>query len=83
MAYILYTVEGAKLEKSIKDAVKACKERLDVRHNLLLEMLPEFAQAFQNCMSFLLEADAAFNCDTVEKSLSSNIMKSSSKYERN
>ena len=52
VADILYTVERAKLEKLIKDAFKARKEHLDEKNNLLEEMQPEFAQAFQNCMSF-------------------------------
>ena len=52
VADILYTVERAKFEKMIKDAVKARKERLEEKHNLNVEMRPEFAQALQNCMSF-------------------------------
>ena len=40
---ILYTVERAKFENVIKEAVKACKERLEEKHNLNLEMRPEFA----------------------------------------
>ena len=43
---ILYAVKRAKLEKLIKDAVKARKERLEEKNNLLVEMRPEFAQAF-------------------------------------
>ena len=58
VADILYTVERAKLEKLIKDAVKARKERLEEKNNLLVEMRPEFAQAFQNCMSFSRKGDA-------------------------
>ena len=49
---ILYIVERAKLEMLIKDAIKARKERLEEKNNLLVEMRPEFTQAFQNCMSF-------------------------------
>ena len=52
VADILYTIERAKFEKMIKDAVKARKERLEENHNLNVEMRPEFAQALQNCMSF-------------------------------
>jgi hypothetical protein len=52
VADILYTVERAKFEKVIKDAVKARKERLEEKHNLNVEMRPVFAQALQNCMSF-------------------------------
>ena len=52
VADILYTIERAKFEKVIKDAVKARKERLEEKHNLNVEMRPEFAQALQNCMSF-------------------------------
>ena len=40
---ILYTVERAKFEKAIKDAVKARKERLEEKHNLNVEMRSEFA----------------------------------------
>jgi len=46
VADIIYTIERAKLEKIIKDAVKARKERLEEKNNLLVEMRPEFAQAF-------------------------------------
>ena len=46
VADILFTVERAKFEKIIKDAVKARKERLEEKNNLLVEMRPEFAQAF-------------------------------------
>ena len=49
---ILYTIERAKFEKVIKDAVKARKERFEEKQNLNVEMRPEFAQALQNCMSF-------------------------------
>ena len=57
VADILYTVERAKLEKLIKDAVNARKERLEEKNNLLVEMQPEFTQAFQNCMSFSRKGD--------------------------
>ena len=40
----------------IKDAVKARKERLEEKHNLNVEMRPEFAQALQNCMSYSIKA---------------------------
>ena len=43
VADILYMVERAKFEKLIKDAVKARKERLEEKHNLKVEMRPEFA----------------------------------------
>jgi len=46
LADILYTVERAKLEKIIKDAFNARKDRLEEKNNLLVEMRPEFAQAF-------------------------------------
>jgi hypothetical protein len=49
---VLYTVERVQFEQAIKDAVKARKERLEQRNNLLVDMRPEFAAAFQNCMSF-------------------------------
>ena len=58
MADILYTVERAKFEKIIKDDVKARKERLEEKNNLLVEMRPEFAQVFQNCMSFSCKGGA-------------------------
>ena len=58
VADILCTFERAKLEKLIKDAVKACKEeRLEEKNNLLVEMRPKFAQAFQNCISFSRKGD--------------------------
>ena len=46
LADILYTIERTKLEKIIKDAVKARKERLEEKNNLLVEIHLEFAQAF-------------------------------------
>ena len=55
VADILYTVERAKLEKLIKDAVKV---RLEEKNKLLVEMRPEFTQAFQDCMSFTRKGHA-------------------------
>jgi hypothetical protein len=52
LADIIYTVEKAKFEKTVKDAVKKRKERLEEKHNLNVEMRPEFAQALQSCMNF-------------------------------
>ena len=49
---ILYTVDRANFDRMIKDAVKARKERMEDKYNLNVSMRPEFAQAFQNCMSF-------------------------------
>ena len=46
LADFLFTVERVKFEKAIKDAVKARKERLEEKNNLVIEMRPEFAQAF-------------------------------------
>ena len=43
LADIIYTVDRAKFEKIIKDAVKARKDRLEDKHNLNVEMRPEFA----------------------------------------
>ena len=43
LADILYTVEKAKFEKMIKDAVKARKDRLEEKNNMLVDMRPEFA----------------------------------------
>jgi hypothetical protein len=52
LADILFTIEKGKFEKAIKDAVKSRKERLEEKNNLLVEMRPEFAAAFNNCMNF-------------------------------
>jgi hypothetical protein len=52
LADILYSVERAKFERAIKDAVKARRDRLEDKNNLLVDMRPEFAAAFNNCMSF-------------------------------
>jgi uncharacterized membrane protein len=52
LADILFTVEKVKFERMIKAAVIARKERIEEKHNLNVEMRPEFAQALQNCMSF-------------------------------
>jgi hypothetical protein len=49
---ILNTVDRAKFEKMIKDAAKERKTRLEEKRNLVVEMRPEFAQAFQSCMNF-------------------------------
>jgi hypothetical protein len=46
LADILFTVDRVKFEKAIKDAVKARKERLEEKNDLVIEMRPEFAQAF-------------------------------------
>ncbi len=52
LADVLYTIERAKFDRAIKDAVKARRDRLEEKNNLIVEMRPEFAQAFQSCMSF-------------------------------
>jgi hypothetical protein len=52
LADILFTVERVKFEKMIKEAVKERKERLEEKRSLMIEMRPEFAAAFNNCMSF-------------------------------
>jgi hypothetical protein len=49
---ILNTVDRAKFEKMVKDAAKERKTRLEEKRNLVVEMRPEFAQAFQSCMNF-------------------------------
>ncbi len=43
LADILYTVEKAKFEKMIKDAVKARRDRLEEKNDMLVDMRPEFA----------------------------------------
>jgi hypothetical protein len=48
---ILNTVDRAKFEKMIKDAAKERKTRHEEKRNLVVEMRPEFAQAFQSCMN--------------------------------
>jgi len=52
LADILFTVDRVKFEKMIKDAMKERKERLEEKRNLMIDMRPEFAAAFNNCMSF-------------------------------
>ncbi len=52
MADVLYSVDRNKFEKMIRDAIKERKERLEEKRNLMIDMRPEFAAAFQNCMSF-------------------------------
>jgi hypothetical protein len=56
LADILFTVDRVKFEKMLKDAVKERKERLEEKRNLMIEMRPEFAAAFNNCMSFSSKA---------------------------
>ncbi len=55
---IFYTVERAKLDKLINKTIKASNERFEEKNNLLVEIRPEFLQAFQNCMSFSRKGDA-------------------------
>jgi len=52
LADIIYTVDRVNFEKMIKDAVKARKDRMEDKHDLNIAIRPEFAQAFQSCMSF-------------------------------
>ncbi len=52
LADVLYTVDKANFDQMIKAAVKARKERLELKNNLNVGMRPEFMQAFQNCMNF-------------------------------
>jgi hypothetical protein len=52
LADILYNVERQKFDKMVKYAVKARKDRLEDKHNLNVDMRPEFAQALQACMNF-------------------------------
>jgi uncharacterized membrane protein len=52
LADVLYSVDRNKFEKMIRDAIKERKERLEEKRNLMIDMRPEFAAAFQNCMSF-------------------------------
>ena len=43
LADILYTIERAKFERAIKDAVNARKDRLEAKNDMLVDMRPEFA----------------------------------------
>jgi hypothetical protein len=45
VADIIFTVDKARFERMILEAVKARKARLEDKHNLNVEMRPEFAQA--------------------------------------
>ncbi len=58
---ILNTVDRAKFEKMVKDAAKERKTRLEEKRNLVVEMRPEFAQAFQSCMNFSSKSLDAIN----------------------
>ena len=58
---MLNTVDRAKFEKMIKDAAKERKTRLEEKRNLVVEMRPEFAQAFQSCMNFSSKSFNVFN----------------------
>ncbi len=82
VADILFTVERAKFEKIIKDTAKARKERLEEKNNLLVEMRPEFAQAFQNCMNFSRKSDSLISMFLVENGRASMLMKGSLKRKR-
>ena len=52
LADILFTVDRVKFDRMIKDAIKERKERLEEKRSLVIEMRPEFAAAFNSCMSF-------------------------------
>ena len=52
LADILFTVNKMSFERMVREGVKARKERLEDKNGLNVQMRPEFAQAFQNCMSF-------------------------------
>jgi hypothetical protein len=52
LADILYTVDRVSFERIIKDAVKARRDRLEEKNDMNVVIRPEFAQAFQSCMSF-------------------------------
>ena len=52
LSNILNTVDMANFEEMIKDAAKERKTRLEEKRNLVVEMRPEFPQAFQSCMNF-------------------------------
>ena len=43
LADILYTIERAKFERAMKDAVKVRKDRLEAKNDMLVDMRPEFA----------------------------------------
>jgi hypothetical protein len=43
----------------VKDAAKERKTRLEEKRNLVVEMRPEFAQAFQSCMNFSSKSEFA------------------------
>ena len=58
VADILYIIEHDKLEKLIKDPIKARKERVEEKNNLLVEMRPELAQTFQKIIIFLRKGNA-------------------------
>jgi hypothetical protein len=49
---VLFTVEKAKFEKMIKDAIKLRRERMEDKNNLNVSMRPEFLKAFESCISF-------------------------------
>ena len=46
------TVDRQRFEKMVKDAAKDRKACLEEKRNLMVEMRPEFEQAFKNSMSF-------------------------------
>ena len=53
---IMNTVDRQRFEKMVKDAAKDRKARLEEKRNLMVEMRPEFEQAFKNSMSFSSKA---------------------------
>ena len=52
LADIIYSVDRVNFERMIKDAVKARRDRLEEKNDMNVVISPEFAQAFQSCMSF-------------------------------
>ncbi len=53
---VMNTVDRQRFEKMVKDAAKDRKARLEEKRNLVVEMRPEFEQAFKNSMRFSSKA---------------------------
>jgi hypothetical protein len=49
---VLFTLDRNNFQTFINLAIKKRKEKLEESRNLLVDMRPEFAQAFKNCLNF-------------------------------
>jgi hypothetical protein len=49
---VLYTIDAKGVEDMIQEARKVRKDKIELGHNELVDMKPEFAKALEACMNF-------------------------------